>query len=120
MLLQVADVLAKVVKQLADMSALAKRRIDVLSQVAEVEAVREECKWLRGYENDQRRFKDKVSGWQYTLQYKQTFMQSCCVSLSTHPIHCSSHNDSSHVLATPRGWNNHRTDPALPRLLCQS
>lgn len=49
--------LAKVVKQLTDMTALAERRAEILAHVTELEAVREECKWLRDYQQDEGRFK---------------------------------------------------------------
>lgn len=55
--MQVSEVLAKVVRQQADVAALAEKRAEVLSCVEEFEAVRAECRWLSEYENDEMRYK---------------------------------------------------------------
>lgn len=52
-----SEVLAKVVRQQADVVALAEKRVEVLSCVEEFEAVRAECRWLSEYENDEMRYK---------------------------------------------------------------
>lgn len=54
---QVSDVLAKVVRQQAEVVDLAEKRAEVLSCIEEFEAVRAECRWLTEYENDEMRYK---------------------------------------------------------------
>ena len=55
--LQVSDVLAKVVRQQAEVVDLAEKRAEVLSCIEEFEAVRAECRWLTEYEHDEMRYK---------------------------------------------------------------
>lgn len=55
--MQVSDVLAKVVRQQAEVVDLAEKRAEVLSCIEEFEAVRAECRWLTEYENDEMRYK---------------------------------------------------------------
>ena len=54
---QVSDVLAKVVRQQAEVVDLARKREEVLSCIEEFEAVRAECRWLTEYEHDEMRYK---------------------------------------------------------------
>ncbi len=56
-LVQVSDVLAKVVRQQAEVVDLAEKRAEVLSCIEEFEAVRAECRWLTEYEHDEMRYK---------------------------------------------------------------
>ncbi|KAK9803571.1 hypothetical protein WJX72_001222 [[Myrmecia] bisecta] len=56
---QVSDVLAKVVRQLADTTAEAERRQDVLAAVAEFDTAYADCAWLTAYENDDMRYKGR-------------------------------------------------------------
>ena len=52
-----SDVLAKVVRQQAEVVDLAEKRAEVLSCIEEFEAVRAECRWLTEYEHDEMRYK---------------------------------------------------------------
>lgn len=54
---QVSEVLAKVVRQQAEVVDLAEKRAEVLSCIEEFEAVRAECRWLNEYEHDEMRYK---------------------------------------------------------------
>lgn len=54
---QVSEVLAKVVRQQAEVVDLAEKRAEVLSCIEEFEAVRAECRWLHEYEHDGMRYK---------------------------------------------------------------
>lgn len=54
---QVSEVLAKVVRQQAEVVDLAEKRAEVLSCIEEFEAVRAECRWLHEYEHDEMRYK---------------------------------------------------------------
>ncbi|DBB10062.1 hypothetical protein WJX82_001864 [Trebouxia sp. C0006] len=56
---QVSDVLAKVVRQQAEVVDLAEKRAEVLSCIEEFEAVRAECRWLTEYEHDEMRYKGR-------------------------------------------------------------
>lgn len=49
--------LAKVVRQQAEVVDLAEKRAEVLSCIEEFEAVRAECRWLNEYEHDEMRYK---------------------------------------------------------------
>ena len=55
--MQVSEVLAKVVRQQAEVVDLADKRAEVLSCIEEFEAVRAECRWLNEYEHDEMRYK---------------------------------------------------------------
>ena len=55
--MQVSEVLAKVVRQQAEVVDLAEKRAEVLSCIEEFEAVRAECRWLNEYEHDEMRYK---------------------------------------------------------------
>lgn len=57
LVVQVSDVLAKVVRQQAEVLDLADKRAEVLSCIEEFEAVRAECRWLTEYEHDEMRYK---------------------------------------------------------------
>jgi hypothetical protein len=53
----VSDVLAMVLRQLADANEKADRRSAVLARVAELESQKEELDWLAAYEADEDRYK---------------------------------------------------------------
>ena len=60
--MQVSEVLAKVVRQQAEVVDLAEKRAEVLSCIEEFEAVRAECRWLNEYEHDEMRYKVVPAG----------------------------------------------------------
>ena len=101
-----SEVLAKVVRQQADVAGLAEKRAEVLSCVEEFEAVRAECRWLSEYENDEMRYKvgqahsqasatpcgrsrhPPVQAQRHTAAWQMTFSQSfnlavCCVLVTS-------------------------------------
>ena len=57
-----SEVLAKVVRQQAEVADLADKRAEVLTVVQDFEAVRAECRWLTEYENDEMRYKVSSKG----------------------------------------------------------
>lgn len=54
---QVAEVMAKVAKQVRDAQEEAERRAPILEALKELESMRTECAWLASYETDDSRFK---------------------------------------------------------------
>lgn len=58
---QVAEVLAKVARQVQDAEAEAERRRDILQAIDELQAMRAECTWLAGYDRDDSRLSYRVS-----------------------------------------------------------
>ena len=54
---QVAEVLAKVVKQVSDAEAEAERRGGILAAIDELQSMRAECAWLTEYDRDDSRYK---------------------------------------------------------------
>ncbi len=97
--LQVSDVLAKVVRQQAEVVDLAEKRAEVLSCIEEFEAVRAECRWLTEYEHDEMRYKvstfNCLAYWLCTVilfvmlhsNAPITQSQACCTRL----LYCRTH-----------------------------
>ena len=57
---QVAEVLAKVVKQVSAAEAEAERRSGILDAIEELQTMRAECSWLAEYDRDDARYKVSV------------------------------------------------------------
>ncbi len=57
---QVAEVLAKVVKQVSAAEAEAERRSGILDAIEELQTMRAECSWLAEYDRDDSRYKVRV------------------------------------------------------------
>lgn len=58
---QVAEVLAKVAKQVQDAEAEADKRRNILQAIEDLQAMRAECKWLVDYDRDDTRLSYRVS-----------------------------------------------------------
>lgn len=94
-----SDVLAKVVRQQAEVVDLAEKRAEVLSCIEEFEAVRAECRWLTEYEHDEMRYKVSTlichAYWLCTVTLSCilhsvapiTQLQACC----TRMLYCRMH-----------------------------
>ena len=52
-----AEVLAKVVKQVSDAEAEAERRSGILAAIDDLQTMRAECAWLTEYDRDDSRYK---------------------------------------------------------------
>ena len=87
-----SEVLAKVVRQQAEVVDLAEKRAEVLSCIEEFEAVRAECRWLNEYEHDEMRYKVMASSCSYLQFLVQMYF---CISHVREELRASDEDCSS-------------------------